>query len=346
MGSRAPESLPWTARVYARLPGSPFYVGLAIGVTMLTVLVVSEWLMGRFELMPGPGAPDDLTSDFRVAAVHCLMVAFAPSAYVALIQRTRRTWIAMQGAFGLTEHDLDEALRRVGRRPRWLVALVVSLALALSITVVFWTTPGDPTDLSVLIPEVVWHRVFTPVVILYSLWIGWQIVQGSWRLSQASRRIGSLDLLDGEALAPLKSLALMHSLAVIGLAACASPLGVEAHLVRLTITIWIITAVLAGLGLVLPLLGVRSVIRAERERELAWCDAELRSARDALKSGVEPAGAGRFAEVSAYRSRIEQVSDWPLDAPSFVRFALYLLLPLGSWIGGALVERVVDTLAQ
>ena len=33
-----------------------------------------------------------------------------------------------------------------------------------------------------------------------------------------------------------------------------------------------------------------------------------------------------------------------LDAALRARFVLYLALPLGSWLGGALVERVVDTL--
>jgi hypothetical protein len=32
----------------------------------------------------------------------------------------------------------------------------------------------------------------------------------------------------------------------------------------------------------------------------------------------------------------------PFDTPTLVRFALFLLIPLGSWLGGAVVERVVD----
>jgi hypothetical protein len=33
---------------------------------------------------------------------------------------------------------------------------------------------------------------------------------------------------------------------------------------------------------------------------------------------------------------------WRFDTPTLVRFALFLLIPLGSWLGGAVVERVVD----
>ena len=36
------------------------------------------------------------------------------------------------------------------------------------------------------------------------------------------------------------------------------------------------------------------------------------------------------------------VSEWPFDARSLGRLGLYLLIPLASWIGGALVERALD----
>jgi hypothetical protein len=44
----------------------------------------------------------------------------------------------------------------------------------------------------------------------------------------------------------------------------------------------------------------------------------------------------------AYEARIESVREWPFDTSTLRRFALFLLIPLASWIGGALVERVVD----
>lgn len=33
--------------------------------------------------------------------------------------------------------------------------------------------------------------------------------------------------------------------------------------------------------------------------------------------------------------------EWPFDAPTLARFLLYVAIPLGSWIGGALVERLL-----
>ncbi len=41
-------------------------------------------------------------------------------------------------------------------------------------------------------------------------------------------------------------------------------------------------------------------------------------------------------------ARLESVREWPFDAPSLVRFALYVALGLGSWLGAAAVERLLD----
>jgi len=37
------------------------------------------------------------------------------------------------------------------------------------------------------------------------------------------------------------------------------------------------------------------------------------------------------------------VREWPFDAPTLTRFFLYVAIPLGSWIGGALIERLLGT---
>ncbi len=48
-----------------------------------------------------------------------------------------------------------------------------------------------------------------------------------------------------------------------------------------------------------------------------------------------------LSDLLAYRSLLESVREWPFDAPTMLRFALYLAIPLGSWLGGAFVERLL-----
>ena len=57
---------------------------------------------------------------------------------------------------------------------------------------------------------------------------------------------------------------------------------------------------------------------------------------------LEAALAQSIAEIIAYKSVIENIRNWPFDNPTLTRFALYLLIPLVSWFGGAFVERGLD----
>ena len=51
-------------------------------------------------------------------------------------------------------------------------------------------------------------------------------------------------------------------------------------------------------------------------------------------------------EVVAYKQTVEAVREWPFDTSTLLRFAIYLLIPLASWSGGAVVERLIDSLLE
>ena len=106
--------------------------------------------------------------------------------------------------------------------------------------------------------------------------------------------------------------------------------------------IWILSVVAIAIGLVSALLPVHRLIRDAKQTQLDWCRDALIFERTKLQEGgVERS---RIEEIVAYRDVVEGVSTWPADSATFVRFSLYLLIPLGSWAGGAIVERFVDSL--
>jgi hypothetical protein len=89
--------------------------------------------------------------------------------------------------------------------------------------------------------------------------------------------------------------------------------------------------------------GAHAAIRLAKQAELAWCRHEIRLRREALTAGAGSAAAG-LHEIVAYRGMIQSVREWPFDASTLTRFLLYLAIPVGSWLGGAMVERAVNTL--
>jgi hypothetical protein len=155
-----------------------------------------------------------------------------------------------------------------------------------------------------------------------------------------SDAIVSLDLLDLVPYQPLIRQGLTNALLVIGLVSVVSLLMVEARYGPMLVGAWISCVIFAWVGLMAPLRGIRRKIRIAKTQELDWCRQTLKTARDELKSG---AGAQQsIGEIIAYRTIIEDIRNWPFDNPTLVRFALYLLIPLGSWLGGAFVERGLD----
>jgi hypothetical protein len=94
---------------------------------------------------------------------------------------------------------------------------------------------------------------------------------------------------------------------------------------------------------VAPLVRMAQRIRSQKAAELARVRARLRSARDALLAGAgDDARAGELPALLAYEQRIERVPEWAVDLPQIARFVLLALLALGSWLGGAVVERLLD----
>ena len=93
--------------------------------------------------------------------------------------------------------------------------------------------------------------------------------------------------------------------------------------------------------LILPVLGVHQRIRETKHAALAALQEELSHALEGTlaASGSET---GRLTDLLTWRSYLENLREWPFDFTTVVTFALYLLIPVASWIGGAVVERIID----
>ena len=61
-----------------------------------------------------------------------------------------------------------------------------------------------------------------------------------------------------------------------------------------------------------------------------------------LLKDAEDRRLAQLGALLAYEAHIENAPDTPLNAPTVAQFALYLAIPVGSWLGGAFVERMVD----
>jgi hypothetical protein len=94
-------------------------------------------------------------------------------------------------------------------------------------------------------------------------------------------------------------------------------------------------------GLLDPVTEIHRRLRAEKRAELARVRERIRSARASALEQAGAEGAARLPGLLAYESRIERVNEWPFDAPTLIRFGALVVLAVGSWLGGAVVERLL-----
>ena len=145
----------------------------------------------------------------------------------------------------------------------------------------------------------------------------------------------------GLAVLPASELESQVTRAVIGYVA--APASTPRSLTGLLFLILFLFTAVATLAFVFPVRGLRRQIRARKAEELARVRGDIRRNRElAAESGYESAEAStRIPGLLAFEKRIESVREWPFDAPTLTRFLLYVARPLGSWVGGALVERLL-----
>lgn len=93
-----------------------------------------------------------------------------------------------------------------------------------------------------------------------------------------------------------------------------------------------------------PMWRVHRLIDRAKKTELARLRPAIAEAMRVFEAdGIEDDRATtRLAALLALEARIEHVREWPLDLPTVMRFGVYLALPLGSWLGGAFVERILN----
>jgi hypothetical protein len=207
------------------------------------------------------------------------------------------------------------------------------------------TPPWDPSYWS---PEVWWHRLLG---IFAAVWVGClfaAVVDTAAQTSRLADWIDAVDLLDLSVWSPFVKQGLLTSLLVVGgLSVQALRLYEPQERIVLAITFGV-SLPLALLGLWLPVRGAHRRIRQAKDAELAWVHQRLQQARALLQETPED-GSPTIAPdpmpgLIAYLHLIERVPEWPFQTSTFVQVALYLLIPIASWVGSALVEGMLGRL--
>ena len=158
------------------------------------------------------------------------------------------------------------------------------------------------------------------------------------------RNLIEVDLLDVQSLSPFARRGLRSALMWVIFSIIFSLFWVGDAASEGNLTVLVIVLTIATGAFVVPLIGVHYNILSVKRSELDRLREEIRVERASIINEVsdDEGSSPRLANLIAYYQLIDGAREWPLDAANLLRFFMYLIIGLGSWLGGAIVERVLD----
>lgn len=353
----------WDQKLVRLLGGQPWIAGVIVAVSSFLSFLGLAQGFGIYDLIYSGAIPNlDQTLGMDpytwAAFVTSLLTGFGLSASsIALAQDSRDLREIALVIDRDPEEVMDEwALHLRGRMVRGRVFATVFFAIGLAIVVN--NIPGATDLLGLHEPErypwyqqipAGWFLIFVPLnFALMGKGAYLTIVED--RFNRQTRNASlQIDLLHPEQLAPFTRMALRRSLLwIVGSSLCmllflndaVSPVGILPFVVTIM--------AVACVALLAPLTGIHRKISAAKKDELREVRTSIASFRDEVLHGTNPTtsnnAAHRLTGLVAYEARLEKTSEWPIDLPTLGTFSFYLAIPVFSWVGGALMERVIDIL--
>jgi hypothetical protein len=336
---------PWTQRLIAALPVAPLWTGLGLAALELGAYLLAVALFGRGDAALGGAV---FRENLGPRIVHAVLIGYAPAAMAYSRRSQLRAFGQLRPVLRGSGAELEDLRTELAAFDmRWLrlagwagVAIFALLARSDPSWALYGRLHGLP---------LYWGYFDNGV----TFWLLGRMIARELRVARFFSRIGAerveVDLHDLRSLAPFTQRGLQGSLIWILLFVIFSPIYLEGLAARWS-PLWVIAmAGIAVASLVLPVAGVHRSLAQHKADALERLAAALRTEEAALLGPPSPAGeraAARLPALLALRSRLEAVREWPFDAPTLVRFVLYLVLGLGSWLGGALVDRALDVLLR
>ncbi|HBZ70965.1 MAG TPA: hypothetical protein DEP35_15040 [Deltaproteobacteria bacterium] len=338
--ARRTTTLPWTLRMIERSGVTPFWVGFAVAAGYLALSLLWHNLAGPYHGIYVHDVPFWRTG-WRVELVFGLLFAVPLSLATWVLRGARRDFDALRPVLRLSEKEaaaMRAGLMRFRRRDLVIAGLsgiAAGFALNAAVTLLLHSEVAhDP----------IW-RVPRDLVLS---WLVARLVFIALELGRRFSRLGEehahVDLLDPRPLAPFARFALRSAGSILVSASLCAPLFEELEALPVTIAIVVWIVLLAVGALLLPVRGVHRRIRSVKRAEL-WRVRGMISAtrQNALAAGHPQAlaSAAALQGLAAYLTLVSGLSEWPFETATLVQFGAYLALPVGSWLGGAIMERLV-----
>ncbi len=252
-----------------------------------------------------------------------------------------------------TDRHLETIARNftLDTKPYFFPRVLANWLGAAGVVVMYFLFLYQPDDPLLFFQPAHWHAgfVFPLVGLVFMGWLNFRfvflLVWSAIAISRTAAHIQSINLLDASLVRPYAQHGVRSTLlAVVGLSVSANLwLDPKAPAIGTAVSVVMLVGA-AVLALILPTWGIHQRLKALKQSELKEIRNAIASRRDPQTRSVDDAQQLR-ADLALER-RLNEISEWPFDAGSYGRVALYVLLGFGSWVGAALVERLLETIGS
>jgi hypothetical protein len=337
--------------VFERLRAAPGAVALGTLAVIVVSYLATAAAIGGFEVLIDAEFTFHLRPEVRFDLGIALVLAFVLWTVLAEPRGTARDLTGLRPILDCSDAEHAELLQEARSAGHSVAAVLLGAGVGLGVVVLsLWATPRAGTDLPPTHPllpslQLAWSIALTAGLFGLMGRLALASIRVSRLFAELGRRRVRLRLLDPGSLRPFARRGLRSaSYWFIG-SGIAMLLLVDATAPGVIVPVIAGTLALGVVSLLLPSRGIHQQLREAKRAELARVRQVIeRRSRElfAPEDAAAPDGQPPLAALLAWEARVESVREWPFDTPTLVRFALFLLIPLGSWLGGAVVERVVD----
>ncbi|MEH6559164.1 MAG: hypothetical protein V7459_09565 [Oceanicoccus sp.] len=321
-------------RLLEKSPVPPYMVGMIVSLScFFSYLAIASHAGLVEQTLSGEVSSIQL----RASLTLMILIGYLPVAHWYLRRWSNERIGELKKGFALQ----DEA-----RVPKELILIFAGFFGWLAFVVLFLIVP-DPNYL--LIQPWNWPLDYAAVVVAISL-VGWgvgrfsfELIWTALHLTDIAKRLPDINLLDADSFRPFTQQGVQSALLIIILMSITGHLAFRPGNGLIGASVFMtIMLVLTVSALIIPMRGIHKRIQARKCEELAVIREQIRRHKDNLLTGQDKTS-DNLIVLLAMETRIERVPEWPFDIGSLSRFSFYLLLGLGSWVGAALVERLLNT---
>ena len=330
-------------RVIDRLPFVHFWLTFGIFALLLLAYLTLGALLGGEGAPLGSARDAGRLGESQEHLVIALLLSFTLATLLRVPAALRRDLGVLRPLLvGGSGASAEEILSAVARLPRAIVTVAGGL-FGVAIIPAFRAGAGFTSDRAGVEFDLVWSVVanFALFALMGRLAYTGISIQGvlDERITPRIR----IDLLDLRPLAPYAHRGLRSALYWLLGSSIASLLFLRFGFLWTHVFLLIGTLSFGAFVMLQSLKGVHRRLQEEKGHELAVLRRAIRSARgEVLGDGPGAADAAvRLPGLLALEARTEGVNTWPFDISSFLRLSAIGLLAIGSWLGGAIIERLL-----